>query len=142
MTEPMRDRVLGPEMIAEGWKGIGDWIWWLHVPSSRGVSLTGPDKFGEGEAPGVPDRPADPETLGYFISCHHVDELGNPSGGETFWVESYADAIRHVRRLRLEILAQAPKAQTPAEQLTLDEAPRTSPGSDLARPGAGGAEGG
>jgi hypothetical protein len=114
------DRVLGPELVAEGWRAIGDWIIWLHIPSHRSVSVE--DYLWEQctRVPALPEAPADPKTEGWVVSCRVHDELGNPIQGTCFWMESWASALRQARLLRASILAEhAPHPHV--EQLTLDE---------------------
>lgn len=112
--------MLGPELAAEGWIAIGDWITWLHVPSHRSVSVE--DYLWEQctGVPAVPDAPSDPKTEGWVVSCRVHDELGNPIQGTCFWMASWADALRQARSLRASILVEhVPPAH--GEQLTFDD---------------------
>jgi hypothetical protein len=115
------DRSLGAEMIAEGWHVIGgDWIMWLHPPSERSVGVDGPIQWSSCHGiAAVPEAPKDPATYGYLVSARRHDEFGNPVDGDSFWIESYATALRHARRIRLLILG-AERVPAPT-QMTLDD---------------------
>jgi hypothetical protein len=121
------DRPLGEEMIAERWYPTGgDSILWCHPPSRRCVTVEGPTRWDSCSLiPAVPEAPADGSTEGYLVKCYRADKHGEPIDleGQLFWIESCGMALRHARRIRLEILARAPKPQ-PGVQLTLDDVPR------------------
>ena len=107
---PRDDRVLGPEMMAEGWYVIGgDWIMWAHPPSHKTVSLDGPiERQRSFELPAYHGEPSDPATLGYVVLCTMHDELGNPIRSDGYWVASYSEALRGARRTRKNVLGEPP----------------------------------
>jgi hypothetical protein len=111
------NRVLGPEMQAEGWIVIGgESLYWIHPPSNRCINLHDAPRD-QCQVPCWGPEPADPNQKGYFVACRVHDELGNPLYGDAFWVESYAVAIKVARKLRAAILAEGPshKRQNRAE---------------------------
>jgi hypothetical protein len=115
------DRILGPDLVAEGWRAIADNIFWLHIPSSRSVAV---DSWRWDQCRRIqawPEPPTDPKADGWVVSCREHDELGNPTRGTCFWIASWAEALRRGRLLRASILAEY-KPATHAEQLTLDDA--------------------
>ena len=118
------DRALGPTLEAEHWIAIGgDHIMWLHPPSFRSVTLEGPSprKTERFDCLGVPclhGEPADPATEGYLVFCRVHDHLGNPIEGSGYWIESYAEALTHARKIRTSILAETPEID-PAKQQEL-----------------------
>jgi hypothetical protein len=124
VTEEKRD--LGPDMIADGWHVIGgDWIMWTHAPTHRAVCVDGLFKWSQTRR--IPhwgcEKPL-PDDEGYVVSCRVFDDLGNPTSGNSFFVKSYALAIRLGRRIREDILAERPI--NTSEQLTLDDVRSTS----------------
>lgn len=120
------DRPLGEEMIAERWYPTGgDSILWCHPPSHRCVAIEGPYPWESCKRiPAVPEAPADGRTEGYLVKCYRANEGGEPTEGQVFWIASYGMALRHARRIRLEVLAGASKPQPALVQLTLDDVPR------------------
>ncbi len=121
------DREIGSEMKAEGWTVVGgDWIMWLHPPTQRSVCVDGPYAWCDARVPTLFDVPTDPQTQGYVVSCRTHDEHGNPVEGESFWVESYGEAVRHARRIRQTIVEERERHRSAvtviADQLTLDDA--------------------
>jgi hypothetical protein len=125
VSDEREDRILGPDMVAEGWIVVGgDWIMWLHPPSKRCVVIEGPmPRKTQGvdsmAIPAVHGEPSDPATEGYLVICSRNDQHGNPIAGDSFWVESYGEAVRRGRAIRQSIL-DAKRPVDGAEQLTFD----------------------
>lgn len=109
MKEDDADRALGPEMKAEGWLVVGgDDILWLHSPSHRCLSVSGPCTRESCQVPCWGQEPEDRQAMGYFVACRVHDDLGNPLYGDAFWTSSYGQALRLARRIRADILAETP----------------------------------
>jgi hypothetical protein len=117
----MADRELGEELKADGWIVVGgEWMFWGHTPSRQCVDL---DEYRRDrvDSPAFPEEPADPQTVGYLVSCRVHDEQGNPTGeGWGVWIESYSLALKTAREVRARVLSEAPTFDA-SKQMTFDD---------------------
>lgn len=104
-------RVLGADMVADGWQVIGDGpdptICWLHEPSHRVVSVESCPWHQCRGIEAIPSPPANPTAEGWVVAVRIHDDLGNPTAGTCLWTENRDRALRLAVENRRLILAGA-----------------------------------
>lgn len=106
------NRVLGPEMAAEGWRCAGgECLYWTHEETRRSVTICARSFGACDHLRAMPAAHRDPNTEGYVLGTYRADDKGFATEELYVWCESYAWVVSTARDLRRQILEEYDLAQ-------------------------------